>query len=122
MAGVLWFFGVIPVPRGRVPLGAIRMALSHLARGGIVGVFPEGTRSASFGEIPPRRGAAWLATRLGVPLVPLYLEGTGQVMGLDNKLRPGRIQITVGPPLVGEDSWMLTQHWQDWIDSQTAKR
>ncbi len=76
----LWL-GAIPMSRTRAPLGALRTALAELAAGGTIGVFPEGVRVWNWGEAPPKRGAAWLARRAGVPLVPVAIWGTDQVMG-----------------------------------------
>ena len=75
------FFGAIPVSRTRAPIGALRLALAELASGGTVGLFPEGVRVWTWGEAEPKRGAAWLARRAGVPLVPVALAGTDLVMG-----------------------------------------
>lgn len=76
----LWL-GAIPMSRTRVPLGALRVALAELAAGGTVGLFPEGLRVWAWGEAEPKRGAAWLARRAGVPLVPIAISGTDLVMG-----------------------------------------
>lgn len=76
----LWL-GAIPMSRTRAPLGALRTALAELAAGGTIGVFPEGVRVWNWGEASPKRGAAWLARRAGVPLVPVAVWGTDQVMG-----------------------------------------
>ena len=77
---ILWL-GTIPLSRTRVPLGALRTALAELAAGGTVGVFPEGVRVWNWGEVEPKRGAAWLARRARVPLVPVAVWGTDLVMG-----------------------------------------
>lgn len=76
----LWL-GAIPMSRTRAPLGALRTALAELSAGGTIGVFPEGVRVWRWGEASPKRGAAWLARRIGVPLVPVAIWGTDQVMG-----------------------------------------
>lgn len=76
----LWL-GAIPMSRTRVALGALKMALAELAAGGTVGLFPEGIRVWRWGEVEPKRGAAWLARRAGVPMVPIALAGTDLVMG-----------------------------------------
>ncbi len=115
-------FGVIPVGRGVVPLGAVRAALAHLAGGGIVAVFPEGTRVRRFGDVPIRRGAAWLAARTGVPLVPVAVIGTDAVLGLENRLRRGSVRVVVGPALTAagarlEDIEDLSRRWQKWMAS-----
>lgn len=107
---------VIPLQRGIVPVGPVRIALSHLRGGGAVGLFPEGTRHRDFDPSRARHGAAWLATRARVPLVPVALTGTERILGVDNRLRRGRVRLTVGSPLQsrGED-WSaiedLTFRW-----------
>lgn len=75
------WLGAIPMSRTRVPLAALRLALDELRNGGSVGLFPEGVRVWTWGEIAPKRGAAWLAHRSGVPLVPVAIAGTDQAMG-----------------------------------------
>ncbi|HKX75527.1 MAG TPA: lysophospholipid acyltransferase family protein, partial [Acidimicrobiia bacterium] len=73
---ILRTFEVIEVSRGTVPLGPLRQALRHLEEGGVVGVFPEGTRAWRFGDVSPRPGAAWLAVRTETPLVPVAVIGS----------------------------------------------
>lgn len=76
----LWL-GAIPLPRSRVPLGALRLALAELAAGGTVGVFPEGMRVWAWDESRPKQGAAWLARRAGVPLLPVAVAGSEEALG-----------------------------------------
>ena len=94
-------FGAIPFPReGRSPVGALREALRHLEAGGIVGVFPEGRRVSDWGEAPVTRGAAWLAVRAGVPVVPVAVWGTQHAMPLDTlRIRRAPIRVVVGCPI-----------------------
>jgi 1-acyl-sn-glycerol-3-phosphate acyltransferase len=114
-------FEVIEVRRGSVPLGPIRTAIGYLRAGGVVSVFPEGIRAVRFGDVPLRRGAAWLAVRTGVPLVAVAVIGTGEVLGTDNRLHRGRIRIVVGPSLrPGEGPHAvddLHRRWAAWIAS-----
>lgn len=76
----LWL-GAIPMTRTRIPFGPLKLALAELASGISVGVFPEGVRVWHWGERDPKRGAAWLALRAGVPLVPIAISGSDQAMG-----------------------------------------
>jgi 1-acyl-sn-glycerol-3-phosphate acyltransferase len=113
-------FDMIPVRRGAVPLGPVRTALAHLGGGGVVGLFPEGTRHWSFDPARARPGAAWLAARADVPLVPVAILGTERVLGVDNKLRRGRIRVQVGPAMTAETAQRpgvddLTRRWGEWI-------
>lgn len=86
--------GAIPMSRTRAPLGALKTALAELAAGGRVGLFPEGVRVWTWGEVPPKRGAAWLARRADVPLLPIALDGSGQAFGRGTS-RISRAPITV---------------------------
>ena len=113
-------YDVIPIKRGAVALGPLRHALDHLSTGGVVGVFPEGTRHAEFDPARVRRGAAWLAVRAGVPLVPMAVLGSEKVLGPDNKLHRGRVQVKVGPILRPPGSGRgevapLMDRWADWV-------
>jgi len=76
----LWL-GAIPLPRNRAPLGAMRLALAELGAGGTMGLFPEGMRVWVWGEAPAKRGAAWLARRAAVPLLPVALTGSEEALG-----------------------------------------
>ena len=94
-----WFtvwLGAIPMSRTRAPLGALRIALDELASGGSVGLFPEGVRVWTWKEVGPKRGAAWLARRAGVPLVPVAIFGSDDAMGrgqLKIERRPIRTMV-----------------------------
>jgi 1-acyl-sn-glycerol-3-phosphate acyltransferase len=90
-----------------------------------VAIFPEGTRAWHFGDKPVALGAAWLALRAKVPLVPIAIAGTEKVLGVDNKLRRGRINAFVGPALYPEGSGReaaqeLTERWAEWIRSRLS--
>ena len=115
------WFGAIPLTRSRIPLGALRTALEKLDSGEIVGVFPEGTRVGRWGDHVPKKGAGWLASRAGVPLVPVAVAGTNRVFGVDNKLRVAPITVVIGPTLEGADARVLTDEWSDWMSGQLAR-
>lgn len=113
-------YDVIPIKRGAVALGPLRAALEHLETDGVVGVFPEGTRHDVFDSTRVRAGAAWLAVRADVPLVPVAVLGSEKVLGVDNKLHRGRIQVKVGPILHSSGSGrpevaLLIDRWSDWM-------
>lgn len=115
-------FEAIRIKRGTVPLAAIRQSLAHLADGGVVCVFPEGTRAAKWGAVRPQPGAAWLAVKAQVPIVAVAVFGTDRVLGIDNKLHKGRVRIRIGPSLYPQGSGRaavddLTRRWSDWITS-----
>lgn len=65
--------GVIGVARGKADVGAIKEALKALKNGEKLLLFPEGTRVEEGGEGAAHTGAAMLATRTGVPILPIYI-------------------------------------------------
>lgn len=70
---------------------------SLLDRGYSVLIFPEGTRSANNQILRFHRGAFYLAMRLGVDILPIYLDGPGRVLPkTDFTLHPGNIIVEVG--------------------------
>lgn len=121
-----YYLGVIPMPRGPIPLQAMRTASNHLARGGAVAVFPEGRRVSEWGESPPKQGAAWLAFRHRCPLIPMALRGTGDVMGLDDfKIRRHPIRVVIGDPLLPaqfDGRAAMTEAWYEWMSRALAGR
>jgi 1-acyl-sn-glycerol-3-phosphate acyltransferase len=118
-------WGVIHVSRASRSIAAVRSALAHLRDGGAVGLFPEGRRVASWGEVGFKRGAAWLAVRSGSPLLPAAVEGSDEVMGIDNRFRPGRLRVRIGEPMwadpVSPDPVAeLLERWKAWVTEALA--
>lgn len=75
LSGFLRSAGQIPLDRWGVDPGAIRSSLRVIRDGGVVGIFPEGTRSS--GDLQRfHHGAAYLALVTGAPVVPVTLLGT----------------------------------------------
>jgi len=72
---------------------------AHLATGGIVVIFPEGTRTTDGTVGRFRSGAARLAAETGVDLVPIGVTGTGELFGKGRKLpnlsSTGRVPVAV---------------------------
>ncbi|MBN2113560.1 MAG: 1-acyl-sn-glycerol-3-phosphate acyltransferase [Acidimicrobiia bacterium] len=99
-----FWLGAIPMSRSRAPVGALRLALAELAAGGTVGLYPEGMRVWVWGEARPKRGAAWLARRAGVPLLPVAVAGSEEAMGRGTARVSRRpIHVEVGDPLYPAD-------------------
>ncbi len=87
---ILRAMGMIPVDRGSADIGSIRTALSVLKEGGIVGVFPEGTRVKEDTGAAAKNGAVMLASRTGASLLPVWLPRHKPVF------RP--VEIVIGEP------------------------
>lgn len=101
--GVRWWItacGAFPVRRGTPDRQALRTALGILQRGGVLVMFPEGTRGRDRTLREPEPGAAMLARRTGAALLPVAVLGTDLVLPRDaHRPRLGRITVRIGPPL-----------------------
>jgi 1-acyl-sn-glycerol-3-phosphate acyltransferase len=82
---------------------SIERAAARIREGASVLVFPEGTRSPD-GKIHPfKKGGFTLAVKAGVPIVPISIRGSREVLPRSSlRVRPGRIEITVGKPIQTE--------------------
>jgi 1-acyl-sn-glycerol-3-phosphate acyltransferase len=89
--------GQIPVRRGAADRRPLTAALSVLRSGGVVGVFPEGTRGEG-AVAAAHNGAAWLARTSGADVLPVVCRGTRRPTGTRRRLRP-RVDVLVGKPL-----------------------
>ena len=67
--------GGFPVNRGGNDLAAMKTALKTLGDGRRLLVFPEGTRVEKEGDAQAKGGITMMATRTGVPIVPIYCGG-----------------------------------------------
>ena len=78
----------------------LEAALALLQRGGLFGIYPEGTRSPDGRLYRGRTGVGWLALKSGMPVLPVAMSGTDQVLPPGHKMpRLTKINITVGEPL-----------------------
>lgn len=87
--------GAFPVARGSADKEAIKRAHEIVNRGDCLGMFPQGTRRCPdvFGKL--KDGAASMALRTGVPIIPVYIHGS-------EKIRRSTIVVYVGEPLLIE--------------------
>jgi len=68
-----------PVDRNKIDLPAFKKTISILKGGGILGIFPEGTRSVN-GELQELKlGVVKIAMKAGVPTVPVGIVGTHKI-------------------------------------------
>ncbi|MBL8174399.1 MAG: 1-acyl-sn-glycerol-3-phosphate acyltransferase [Bryobacterales bacterium] len=120
--------GHIPVPRedARAAIRAINEA-GRIVRERKISVllFPEGGRTD--GELRPfKEGAALIAIAAGVPIVPVALTGTRQIMPMGSlRMVPGRVYVAIGQPIPTEgltpkDRGKLTQQVREQIEQMLA--
>jgi 1-acyl-sn-glycerol-3-phosphate acyltransferase len=88
--------GQLAVRRGAPDRAPLLAAQKVLRAGGVVGVFPEGTRGA--GDVAEAQaGAAWLARSTGAVVVPVACRGTMRPPGTRRRFRPV-VDVLVGEP------------------------
>jgi 1-acyl-sn-glycerol-3-phosphate acyltransferase len=91
--------GAFPVRRGEADADALETARVILRQGGLLALFPEGTRIRDPEELgSPRRGAGRLALETGSPLVPAAITGTERLFAGPFP-RPRRVQVAIGEPI-----------------------
>ena len=80
---------------------SLREAGQSLRRdGAVVVMFPEGTRSEDGRLLPFKKGAFVLALQTGVPVVPVGVSGSREIMPKGSwRIRPGTIRLRIGPPI-----------------------
>jgi 1-acyl-sn-glycerol-3-phosphate acyltransferase len=98
---ILTAAGAFPVRRGTGDEEAMEKAVQLAKAGEIVAIFPEGTRRnkgvVKKHKARPHTGAARVALKAGVPLVPAAIGGT------ESLTRLGPLRVAYGPPIELED-------------------
>lgn len=81
-------------------LRSLDLAALRIREGKSVMTFPEGTRSRD-GEIKPfKQGTFYLAIQSGVPIVPISIIGSGDIMPKRSlKVKPGKIKLVIDKPI-----------------------
>lgn len=99
-----WFIstlGAFPVNRGAPDREALRRTLDLLDRGEPLVLFPEGTRRSGPVIEHLHEGAAFVACKAGVPIVPVGIGGSERALPKGRRLpRPVKIHVLVGEPLL----------------------
>lgn len=112
--------------RESMDFSAVREALDNLRSGAIVGIAPEGTRSSnSKGLIEGKQGAAVLAARASVPILPIGIAGSEEINTHWLKLHRPPVTINIGrpyslPEIDMDDRQAWLSHYTDEIMYQIA--
>jgi 1-acyl-sn-glycerol-3-phosphate acyltransferase len=117
-------YGAYPVKRTSADRSAIRAALKALDHGWATGVFLQGTRTQDGRITQPKLGAATIAAKAQVPVLPVCLWGTQAILKSGSPIpRPVSVTVRIGqlcdPPNSAkrEDLEELTQQWTDAINA-----
>jgi len=98
--------------------GALRAVLKRLEKGEVLAVAPEGTRSPTESLLPGRPGAAYLASKSNLPIIPVGIVGTEdrvvkyrlkRLRRLDVVARVGQPYRLPPMPKTGRDEWLQAQ-------------
>lgn len=110
----------IPIERLRVNRGSAELAGELIAKGWSLLLFPEGGRTPDGLGQTFRSGVAQLSLRTGAAVVPVFVEGTYEILGKNSsRIRPGKSRVNFGKPIVaseGQDVRSLVAEIQANID------
>lgn len=95
--------GAFPVSRGTVDREALQRCITVLGEGEPLVLFPEGERKDGPIVQPLFDGAAFVAARAGVPIIPVGIGGSDRVMPRKAKfIHPRKVRVIIGPPISAE--------------------
>ena len=93
--------GGFPVSRGTADREALQRCIAVLEAGEPLVLFPEGERKSGLTVQPLFDGAAYVALKAGVPIVPVGIGGSEAVMPKGKKMiRPSKVHVIVGAPIL----------------------
>ncbi len=122
---IVTFANGIWLDRTKADFSAFRAAIDFLKQGGALGISPEGTRSETGELIEGKSGTVLLASRTGVPVVPVGLVDTNKAIPSLLHFHKGHIDVNYGPafivpPIPRENRDEFMQHWTEEIMARIA--
>lgn len=90
--------GAFPVKKRQLNRGAFQWADQLLTQGLVLAAFPEGRRSKDAQLQPAFSGMALIASRSGVPILPVGITGTENIRGMVWFFRRPRVRVNIGHP------------------------
>lgn len=91
MGKAMVWLNAFPVKRESADRRAIKTALETLSGGGVLGIFPEGTRSRTDEFLPPQGGVGLIAIKSEAPVIPIAIIGPYHLF------KP--IRVKIGTPM-----------------------
>jgi 1-acyl-sn-glycerol-3-phosphate acyltransferase len=92
--------GAIWLDRFNADYHALRETLQRLKAGGVLVIAPEGTRSTTGGLLIGKPGVSYLASKTGLPVIPVAVTGTEDklVLARFKRLKRAHVRVKVGQP------------------------
>lgn len=101
VGSLLFSVGAFPIKREGSDVSAMRECLRKLKSGQPLALFPTGTRVVGDEAISAKAGVGFLAVKGGVPVIPLQISGTDQVMPKGSRrIQNHPVTIIIGQPII----------------------
>jgi 1-acyl-sn-glycerol-3-phosphate acyltransferase len=100
---IMAWLGAIYIARGDADRQAIRLALNSIEEGTVFGLAPEGTRSKVGAMMAAKDGAAYLASRANVPILPVGLANCDCIFANFKQLKATDVEVNIGEPFMLPD-------------------
>ncbi len=93
--------GGFPVSRGSADREALKRCIAVIEGGEPLVLFPEGERKSGLVVQPLFEGAAYIAMKTGVPIIPVGIGGSERAMPKGAKfIYPRKMHVIVGKPML----------------------
>ena len=97
---IMTWLGAIYIKRGEADRKALKIAIEALENGAVFGLAPEGSRSKGGQMSEAKAGAAYLASRTKVPVLPVGLVNLDVLFTNVMRLRHTHIEVHIGEPFL----------------------
>lgn len=122
----MYLLGTIPLKRmdRKSQMQTLKRCMELVKNGGSVFIFPEGTRSRDGSLGTFKKGAFSIAAKTGVPVVPITLMGTGQIMpvGMEDSLNTGMVKVVIHKPIKGDNPDILCTEVRNVIAEELVRQ
>jgi 1-acyl-sn-glycerol-3-phosphate acyltransferase len=100
VGNVLRGVGAIPVQGKGSDIKLIKKAMKVLQTGGVLGIFPEGRITNEKDDFSAKAGAAYLAIKADVPIIPMAIKGADKALPVGAKFpKLNKIEVKIGKPI-----------------------
>ena len=100
VGNILRGVGAIPVQGKGSDIKLIKKAIKVLQAGGVLGIFPEGRITNEKDDFSAKAGAAYLAIKADVQIIPMAIKGADKVLPVGAKFpKLKKIEVKIGKPI-----------------------